>query len=688
MKRIIPILMLVLGSVAFAQSGWYYQTPTSVNSVYFIDNNTIIAVGLGIWKTTDRGESWKGVPPGYDMQANEMFYPLQKVDFYSTLIGYAVGYGGKIVKTVNGGNSWNLKNHNLSTQSTEFVDIAVIDFSTAIAVAKTNTSGGYGSVIIKTTDGGDTWFTVYEEANLYLNDMDFPDQQNGWITGNYNKILKTTDGGNNWIRFELPTSFPLGLSFCLSFKDANNGLISTQNSNYVVRTQDGGNNWETITTGITGNSTSLQYFSNGTAYMMKDGGVLLKSADDGASWAAIGTASYEHHNQIKFSSTSIGISYTAFQGSSSANFDYCITNNSGQDWEFFNYNPGDIYSFDQNNSWATNYKVENGQVSFLRTFNGTTWNFIKSNSALDDVKSFGAFQFLNLNEGFAFANYRSAPNTYSYALVKTTNSGVDWSTIMASSGLMDYYFVNSQYGWVVLSNGKILKTLDHAATWGEQTSGVNTLLSDVYFVDENTGWISGFSGVLLRTTNGGLLWSRISIPGYSDVDFYGLNFYDSNNGYMVGRRNSAGIVLKTNDGGVNWVDITPADLPTYLYGNQFEVKGPGEVYLLAYDDRIFRTGDGGSSWQIINYPGAGFNNGGFSVVNSSRIYVQADGILFTDNGGVSSVEKLKTVSIPNEFILSQNYPNPFNPSTTICFSLPPDFFGKVNLTIMIFSVIK
>ncbi len=327
--------------------------------------------------------------------------------------------------------------------------------------------------------------------------------------------------------------------------------------------------------------------------------------------------------------------------------------------------------------------MESGKQGFLRTYNGETWKFINSTSDFTEVNNYSSFQFLNIDDGFAFANYKTSPTTYSLALVKTTNGGEHWSSIMASSSIMDYYFVNAQYGWVILSNGTILKTLDYGATWGEQNSSASSILSDVYFVDENIGWITGFYGMLLRTTNGGLLWNSITLPGYTDVDFYSVKFFDALTGYMVGRRSGEGLVFKTNDGGITWNDITPINLTTtYLYGNQFVVKGPSEVYLLDYDNKIFRTGDAGYSWQIINYPSANLSNSSLTVVNSSRMYVQANGILYTKTGGVTSVEEMKDIPVPADFTLYQNYPNPFNPETKIRYSIPAGSESKlVNLKI-------
>ncbi len=42
--------------------------------------------------------------------------------------------------------------------------------------------------------------------------------------------------------------------------------------------------------------------------------------------------------------------------------------------------------------------------------------------------------------------------------------------------------------------------------WVQQVSGVTTSLLDIDFINENTGWACGDDGVVVKTTNGGVNW--------------------------------------------------------------------------------------------------------------------------------------------------------------------------------------
>jgi photosystem II stability/assembly factor-like uncharacterized protein len=72
-----------------------------LNSLYFIDQNTGYATGIGnlsslIYKTTDAGENWK-------KQITFVSDGLKKVYFTDAMTGYIVGSNGTLLKTVTGG---------------------------------------------------------------------------------------------------------------------------------------------------------------------------------------------------------------------------------------------------------------------------------------------------------------------------------------------------------------------------------------------------------------------------------------------------------------------------------------------------------------------------------------------------------------------------------------------------------
>ena len=163
MKREIKVTIILLLNLLFlnAQEGWYYQTPNNIRDVAFVTENKIVAVGQGIWISTDIEKNWEGIYPGYD-QAMDMLGTnkwLEAVDFPSTSIGYAVGNGPKtvILKTTTGGSSWKELNPSFPWQASELHDVKFIDINTGFAVGGTFLNGNWKGTILKTTNGGSDW---------------------------------------------------------------------------------------------------------------------------------------------------------------------------------------------------------------------------------------------------------------------------------------------------------------------------------------------------------------------------------------------------------------------------------------------------------------------------------------------------------------------------------------------------
>lgn len=57
---------------------------------------------------------------------------------------------------------------------------------------------GSAGTILKTIDGGVTWESVTSGTKSELTDINFIDQNTGWIVGADGVILKTTNGGSDW----------------------------------------------------------------------------------------------------------------------------------------------------------------------------------------------------------------------------------------------------------------------------------------------------------------------------------------------------------------------------------------------------------------------------------------------------------------------------------------------------------
>ena len=99
-------------------------------------------------------------------------------------------------------------------------------------------------------------------------------------------------------------------------------------------------------------------------------------------------------------------------------------------------------------------------------------------------------------------------------ILKTTNSGQTWSAISPTDvlSLNCIYFANSDVGWTCGSivfeeeeRGAILYTENGGENWEVQhIEDSLSILYDIDFVDDKTGWVVGTDGILLKTTTGGV----------------------------------------------------------------------------------------------------------------------------------------------------------------------------------------
>lgn len=174
---------------------------------FFNAKEGIAARGGSIYKTTDGGMSSELV---FDSVTYAGFNFIQ---FLDNRTGYASGgvsfdsyNSGLIVKTTDGGNTWQpLPDKFKSIISMSFItaDMGYIIINLHEgSVVETYKSG---AELLKTTDGGDTWTSIndkiYDEFYIIPFRCYFSDEQHGFLCGagtSGSKILSTSDGGKTW----------------------------------------------------------------------------------------------------------------------------------------------------------------------------------------------------------------------------------------------------------------------------------------------------------------------------------------------------------------------------------------------------------------------------------------------------------------------------------------------------------
>jgi photosystem II stability/assembly factor-like uncharacterized protein len=111
------------------------------------------------------------------------------------------------------------------------------------------------------------------------------------------------------------------------------------------------------------------------------------------------------------------------------------------------------------------------------------------------------FKFINQNTGWICGDY---------TILKTTNSGINW-TVQNHPATNKYLYcihpVDSNIVYCVGWFETVLKTTDGGNNWFALKNGPVGLphsYESVFFINQYTGWFGGYGNYVYKTTNGGI----------------------------------------------------------------------------------------------------------------------------------------------------------------------------------------
>ncbi|NIT35822.1 MAG: M20/M25/M40 family metallo-hydrolase, partial [candidate division Zixibacteria bacterium] len=178
-------------------------------------------------------------------------------------------------------------------------------------------------------------------------------------------------------------------------------------------------------------------------------------------------------------------------------------------------------------------------------------------------------------------------------IIKTEDGGRTWipEYVPGEFAATAIAFFDANHGWAAggrLGSGRgILYTDDGGDTWRECEMRATLRIHDLAAVGPREAWAtSRDSGEVLHTLNA-LTWQYVDpgVPGiYEEVEFP-----DPSHGYAAGTK-----IIKTDDGGVNWYEITNAPVLSYDL-LAFADENRGVVGDFGADN-LYWTGDGGGTF--------------------------------------------------------------------------------------------
>ncbi|HEY5533343.1 MAG TPA: T9SS type A sorting domain-containing protein [Ignavibacteria bacterium] len=255
-------------------------------SISFINNNTgWISGGFYnysyvmeiIRKTTDGGLTW-------DSTYLDIYARVYDIQFINSSTGFMAGK--YIKKTTNGGINWSVIDSNII-----YSNIALFFLNSATGWASKSYYDQYTyisvSKLLKTTNSGQNWIPqIIDTSSIYTNncftDIQFLNENTGYITNTTYGVFKTTNSGQNWFIVDSNTS-----NYKLFFLNEYTGWIGSWN--YIRKTTNGGTNWLSeflyqgcsfrgmyFINGLTGWTSGMTNVSQPKLFRTTNGGVWVK----------------------------------------------------------------------------------------------------------------------------------------------------------------------------------------------------------------------------------------------------------------------------------------------------------------------------------------------------------------------------------------------------------------------------
>ncbi len=580
-----------------------------------------IMQGDGVYKSTDAGKTWKHIGLG-----NTQAIARIRVDRTNPDLVYVAAFGHPyapnsergVYRSKDGGATW--ERVLFRNDSTAAVDLVIdpnhpqVIFAALWQVYRKPwkmSSGGAGSGLFRTMDGGDHWTEITRNPGLPSGiigkigvTVSAADSRRVYamVENDSGGLYRSEDGGDTWKRINADRKLrQRAFYYSRLYADPKNVdrlyVLNTE----MFRSDDGGVAFDSTVGAPHGDNHDLWIDPTNPDRMINgnDGGGTV-SVNAGKTWTDLNFPTAQSYRVA----TTKDFPYHVC-GAQQDNSTFCVPSSG---WRFLDVNagPGDyFYDAGGGESGYIAPDPRNPNIFYAGSQGALLTRLDRSNGQIRDVQVYPRFfsgepaSALPERWQWTYPIVFSPRNprviyTSSQHLWKTMNEGQTWKRISPDLTRADPATLD-------MSGGPITHDMN-----GPEIYGTIFTIAPSY-ADPLTIWTGSDDGVAFITRNGGTSWTKITPPGlpeFSRISLIEASRHRPGTAFLAAKRyqldDRAPYIFKTTDFGKTWTKIvTGIREDAYVHAVREDPKRQGLLYA-GTEHGVYVSWDDGAQWQPLS----------------------------------------------------------------------------------------